>query len=104
MPKRLAEEGPVDEAMRSRFGATIEAEARRMLRIVEDLMSLSRIEADRYRRPTNRSTWARWRGSQSNMRAPLADRRGCRIEAQIEDRYPVGRRATSANCSSLPTI
>ena len=31
-----------------RFGATIQVEARRMLRIVEDLMSLSRIEADRF--------------------------------------------------------
>jgi len=47
----LAEEGPIDEKMRSRFGATIETEARRMLRIVEDLMSLSRIQADRFRTP-----------------------------------------------------
>ena len=32
----------------ARFGGTIRNEARRMLRIVEDLMSLSRIEADRF--------------------------------------------------------
>ena len=47
----LADEGPVDDGMRSRFGATIQAEAKRMLGIIEDLMSLSRIEADRFRMP-----------------------------------------------------
>ena len=48
----LAEDGELADELRSRFGSTIEVEARRMLRIVEDLMSLSRIEADRYRTPS----------------------------------------------------
>ena len=45
-------EGGLDAATVARFGATIGAESRRMLRIVEDLMSLSRIEADRFVAPS----------------------------------------------------
>ena len=44
----LVDEGDVDEETRRRFGSVIHAEAKRMLRIVEDLMSLSRIEAERF--------------------------------------------------------
>jgi two-component system phosphate regulon sensor histidine kinase PhoR len=44
----LAEEGDLPAELRARFGSTIRDEARRMLRIIEDLMSLSRIEADRF--------------------------------------------------------
>ena len=47
----LAEEGDIDPVLRRRFGATIGGEARRMLRLIEELMALSRIEADRYRAP-----------------------------------------------------
>jgi len=47
----LAEDGDLPSDLRSRFGATIRDEARRMLRIIEDLMSLSRIEADRFVAP-----------------------------------------------------
>ena len=50
----LSEAGEIDPATRTRFGTTIHAEARRMLRIVEDLMSLSRIEADRFVVPQDR--------------------------------------------------
>ena len=48
----LAEEGDLDTALRRRFGATIRSEAGRMLRLIEDLMALSRIEADRFRTPS----------------------------------------------------
>jgi two-component system phosphate regulon sensor histidine kinase PhoR len=47
----LAEEGDLPYELRSNFGRTIRDEARRMLRIIEDLMSLSRIEADRFLAP-----------------------------------------------------
>jgi two-component system phosphate regulon sensor histidine kinase PhoR len=47
----LAEEGNLPDDMRAGFGRTISDEARRMLRIIEDLMSLSRIEADRFVAP-----------------------------------------------------
>ncbi len=47
----LAEEGDIPDDLRSTFGRTIRDDARRMLRIIEDLMSLSRIEADRFVAP-----------------------------------------------------
>jgi two-component system phosphate regulon sensor histidine kinase PhoR len=49
----LAEEGEQPEELRTRFGSTIREEAQRMLRIIEDLMSLSRIEADRFLAPAD---------------------------------------------------
>ena len=50
----LAEEGDLPTDLRANFGRTIRDEARRMLRIIEDLMSLSRIEADRFVAPGER--------------------------------------------------
>ena len=47
----LAEEGDLPGDLRHNFGRTIRDEAARMLRIIEDLMSLSRIEADRFLAP-----------------------------------------------------
>ncbi len=40
-----------DQATRERFLTIMDGEARRMQRLVDDLMSLSRIEADKYRMP-----------------------------------------------------
>jgi two-component system phosphate regulon sensor histidine kinase PhoR len=48
----LADDGPLDDELRRRFGSTIGVEAARMLRLIEQLMGLSRIEADRYRAPS----------------------------------------------------
>ena len=48
----LGEDGELDPALRSKFATTIRDEAARMLRIIEDLMSLSRIEADRFVAPS----------------------------------------------------
>jgi two-component system phosphate regulon sensor histidine kinase PhoR len=84
----LAEEGPIDETMRTRFGATIEAEARRMLRIVEDLMSLSRIEADRFRAPDEKVDLGEVARIAIENAAPLLVRRDCKIEAQIQSGIP----------------
>jgi two-component system, OmpR family, phosphate regulon sensor histidine kinase PhoR len=50
----LAEESDLPPDLRANFGRTIRDEARRMLRIIEDLMSLSRIEADRFVAPGER--------------------------------------------------
>jgi len=44
----LAEETDLPLDLRTGFGRTIRDEARRMLHIIEDLMSLSRIQADRF--------------------------------------------------------
>jgi two-component system phosphate regulon sensor histidine kinase PhoR len=50
----LADESDLPYELRATFGRTIRDEARRMLRIIEDLMSLSRIEADRFVAPSER--------------------------------------------------
>ena len=85
----LAEPGSLDDEMRSRFGTTIQAEARRMLRIVEDLMSLSRIEADRYRAPDERVDMGEVARIAVENAAPLAERRGCGITLEIEPGLPI---------------
>jgi two-component system phosphate regulon sensor histidine kinase PhoR len=84
----LAEEGAIDDEMRRRFGATIDTEARRMLRIVEDLMSLSRIEADRYRMPDEQVDLGEVARIAIEHAGPLIERRGCRIEAHIGPDVP----------------
>ena len=59
-----------------------------MLRIVEDLMSLSRIEADRYRIPdedVDMGEVARIAIEHSNA---VSERRGCRVEAHIGKSIP----------------
>lgn len=84
----LGEAGPVDDDMRARFGATIEAEARRMLRIVEDLMSLSRIEADRYRTPDEEIDMGEVARIAIEHSSTVSERKGCRIEANIGDKIP----------------
>ncbi len=84
----LAEKGPVDVPVRERFGATIESEARRMLRIVEDLMSLSRIEADRYRLPEEEIDMGEVARIAAEQAPPRADRRACRVDVEIEADLP----------------
>lgn len=84
----LGEEAPVDDETRSRFGATIEAEARRMLRIVEDLMSLSRIEADRFRVPDEEVDMGEVARIAIEHSAVVAERKGCSIEASIGNNVP----------------
>ena len=48
-----------DPVVRARFVGIIAREAKRMQRLVEDLLSLSRIEADRHVAPEARVDWAR---------------------------------------------
>ncbi|MEO6114091.1 MAG: ATP-binding protein [Sphingomicrobium sp.] len=84
----LAEPGEIEIETRSRFGTIIEGEARRMLRIVEDLMSLSRIEADRFRAPDDRIDMGDVGRIAVDHAAALADRRGCRISAEIGGGLP----------------
>ena len=84
----LAEPVAVDDDIRARFGKIIEGEARRMLRIVEDLMSLSRIEADRFRAPDDRVDLAEVVQLAIDHADPLADGRGCAIEHDIAKDVP----------------
>ena len=84
----LAEDGPVDEVMRAGFSATIQAEARRMLRIIEDLMSLSRIEADRFVAPDERVDLGDVVRLSVEHAAKQAEGRSCRIETSIQPDLP----------------
>ena len=84
----LADPVAVDDTTRARFGTIIEGEARRMLRIVEDLMSLSRIEADRFRAPGDRVDLGEVARIAIDHAEPLAERRGCRIEHDIAQGLP----------------
>jgi two-component system, OmpR family, phosphate regulon sensor histidine kinase PhoR len=87
----IAEEGAIDDALRSRFGETIGNEARRMLRIVEDLMSLSRIEADRFNVPEELVDLAEVVRLAIEHATPLLERRGCAIDAIVEPGVPAVR-------------
>ena len=80
----LAEDGPIDDQARSRFGATIHNEAARMLRIIEDLMGLSRIEADRFVVPRESIDLAAVARTAAQQASALADRKGCSIEVVAE--------------------
>jgi two-component system phosphate regulon sensor histidine kinase PhoR len=84
----LAEDGVIDDALRARFGATIHGEARRMLRIVEDLMSLSRIEANRFNPPDGMVDLAEVARLAIEHAAPLLEQRRCSIEPDIESAVP----------------
>ncbi len=84
----LAEEGGVDEDTRRRFGSVIHTEARRMLRIVEDLMSLSRIEAERFLAPRDAVDLAEIARLAAEHAAALAETRGCSIALKIEAGVP----------------
>jgi len=84
----LSEPGDIDQAMRTRFGATIHAEARRMLRIVEDLMSLSRIEADRFVVPRDRVSLEEIARIAAENGGPLAESSGCRILVEAAPDLP----------------
>jgi two-component system phosphate regulon sensor histidine kinase PhoR len=76
----LAEDGDLPNQLRVKFGSSIHSEARRMLRIVEDLMSLSRIEAERFVTPSERVDLREVTAAAVEHAQPLAERRGCGVE------------------------
>src|SRR4029453_4183029 len=81
----MADEGDVDEETRRRFGSVILGEAKRMLRIVEDLMSLSRIEAERFMPPRDELDLGEVARLAADHAAPLVEEQACSIELEIED-------------------
>jgi two-component system phosphate regulon sensor histidine kinase PhoR len=82
------EEGDLDPELASKFAGTIRTEANRMLRIIEDLMSLSRIEADRFVAPVDRVAVASIIRSAVESARPAAQDRGCEIHIEIQDELP----------------
>ena len=83
----LAEEDDLPADARSTFGRIIRDESRRMLRIIEDLMSLSRIQADRFVVPCDRvSVSDVIRTSVATAGAPRE--LACRIAIDLPERLP----------------
>ena len=82
-------ETDVDEETRRRFGSIIQGEARRMLQIVEDLMSLSRIEAERFLAPREAIDLGEVASLAAEHAGPLIEDRHCMIEMQIDDEWNV---------------
>jgi two-component system phosphate regulon sensor histidine kinase PhoR len=76
--------GPDDAPVRQRFLTIMAGEARRMQRLVDDLISLSRIEADKYRAPADAVPL----GPLARETADALRGGTGRIELQIEDRLP----------------
>jgi two-component system phosphate regulon sensor histidine kinase PhoR len=85
----LAEDGPLDDQARRRFGATIHEEAGRMLRIIEDLMGLSRIEADRFVAPRDSVDLGAIARIAAQQATSLAERKGCTIAVEGEEELAV---------------
>lgn len=75
-----------EPAIRARFLQIMLAEARRMLRLVEDLISLSRIEAEKYRLPTTQIDLAQLI---CDVRAELVGADGSRGAVTLDLSHPI---------------
>lgn len=84
----LADEPALDVGTAAQFGRTIRSEARRMLGIVEDLMSLSRIEADRFRAPQGAVPVDEIVSEAIANAESLHAARNCEISVQVPDGIP----------------
>jgi two-component system phosphate regulon sensor histidine kinase PhoR len=84
----LAEENDLPSDLRTNFGRTIRDEAQRMLRIIEDLMSLSRIEADRYLAPDNTVSIADVLNNAIANASHMRARGQCEFAVDISDELP----------------
>lgn len=84
----LADQADLEPEVRTTFGSTIRSEAERMLRIVEDLMSLSRIEARRFVTPSERVAIGEVVRSAVENAGRIAGADRCRIEEDVEAGLP----------------
>ena len=82
----LADEAELDGEHRVKFGSIIRGEAKRMLRIIEDLMSLSRIEAVRFVTPGDRVSVAEVAASAVENACRGAQQ--CSIRLDVEQDLP----------------
>ena len=84
----LADEADLDPGLATTFGGTIRTEAKRMLRIIEDLMSLSRIEAGRFVTPSELVPVGKVVVSAVEHARRIAGAQQCSIETDVEDGLP----------------
>jgi two-component system phosphate regulon sensor histidine kinase PhoR len=82
----LADETDIDAEHVAKFGSIIRGEAKRMLRIIEDLMSLSRIEAVRFVTPADRVSVAEVAGGSVENACRGAQK--CSIRLDVEQDLP----------------
>lgn len=81
----LADDADLAPEVRSKFSSTIRDEAARMLRIIEDLMSLSRIQADRFVEPSDRiNVGELLETAVANASRPRANGDACTIKLEVE--------------------
>ena len=92
MPRHWPKRSDLPADLRASFGRTIRDEARRMLRIIEDLMSLSRIEADRFIAPNDRVSIGRSRLDRRRARSDMRGGRQCTFIMDIPEGLPAGAR------------
>ena len=84
----IAEDGGLSPEEHARFGRVIQSEAARMLRIVNDLMSLSRIEADRFLAPRGQVRIDQIVERAIQSARLTAEQRRCRLTVEIERDLP----------------
>ena len=84
----LAEDDDLSAQTRSGFGRIILDESRRMLRIIEDLMSLSRIQADRFVAPSERVSIAAVIRTSAASVGGLRSSAHCHIRVDLPDSLP----------------
>jgi two-component system phosphate regulon sensor histidine kinase PhoR len=84
----LADESDLPEEVRANFGRTIRDEARRMLRIIEDLMSLSRIEADRFVAPREQVDVREIVATAMSNAGHLRGTRSCEFRVSVAENLP----------------
>jgi two-component system phosphate regulon sensor histidine kinase PhoR len=84
----LADQTDVEPEVRLKFGSTIRSEAQRMLRIIEDLMGLSRIEAGRFVTPSGRVSIKEVIASALDNAGRIAGFEQCNIGVDVPDDLP----------------
>jgi two-component system phosphate regulon sensor histidine kinase PhoR len=78
----------LDAPTRDRFTAIVHEEARRMQQLVEDLISLSRIEAERFSRPRETLPLAPLVEQAGAACRSAADERGCALIVETQEGLP----------------
>jgi two-component system phosphate regulon sensor histidine kinase PhoR len=78
----------IDPATRDRFLAVVHEEARRMQRVVEDLISLSRIEAEKFTTPTDAVDLAPLIDEATDGVRRMADERRSDLVRNVEQKLP----------------
>ena len=80
--------GDIDAKTHERFLSIVHDEARRMQRVVEDLISLSRIEAEKFTTPTEAVDLAQLIEIALESAARMAEERNSELRADIDDDLP----------------